>query len=116
MYHMWRLQSKFLDRIKQCYHKKMPELRFTQMMDRPTHTQGGIIDHLYIHRPNSYIDIKITCCVIAAFYTDHFGVNITFFKEEDEFIHIKSSVPDHLIEPEDIDDLQNRKRKICRHC
>ena len=78
------------------------------MMDEPTHTQGGMIDHLYIYCPHLYKDVKINSTLISAFYTDHFGIQITLYKKEDEFKHIASTVPDYLIEQTDKDG-QNRK-------
>ena len=78
------------------------------MMDEPTHTQGGIIDHLYIYCPHFYKDVKINSTLISAFYTDHYGIHITLYKKEDEFKHIASTVPDYLIELTDKDG-QNRR-------
>ena len=78
--------------------KELHRLNFKQMMDEPTHTQGGIIDHLYIYCPHLYKDVKINSTLISAFYTDHFGIHITLYKKEDEFKHIESTVPDYLIE------------------
>ena len=88
--------------------KELHRLNFTQMMDEPTHTQGGIIDHLYIYCPHFYKEVKINSTLISAFYTDLFGIQITLYKKEDEFKHIESTVPDYLIEQEN-NDSQNKR-------
>ena len=93
--------------------KELHRLNFKQMMDEPTHTQGGIIDHLYIYCPHFYKGVKINSNLITAFYTDHFGVHITLYKKEDEFRHIESTVPDYLIEQAN-NEGQNRKANAKR--
>ena len=60
-------------------------------MDEPTHMQGGIIDHLYIHCPDTYKDVVITSDLIAPFYSDHFGILVTLYKKEKEFKRIETN-------------------------
>ena len=79
------------------------KMHFIQMIEEPTHTQGGIIDHLYIRGPAAYSDVRIESDLIAPFYTDHFGITITIYKKDKEFKHIQSTVPDYLLQQEDND-------------
>ena len=90
--------------------KELHRLGFKQMMDEPTHMQGGIIDHLYIYCPPFYKDVVIKSTLISAFYTDHFGIHIKLFKKENEFKHIESSVPDYLIDQAN-EDCQRKRNK-----
>ena len=90
--------------------KELHRLCFKQMMDEPTHMQGGIIDHLYIYCPPFYKNVLIKSSLISAFYTDHFGIHIKLFKKENEFKHIESSVPDYLIDQAN-EDCQRKRKK-----
>ena len=69
----------------------------SECVKQPTHIQGGIIDHLYIRQPHIYREVEIISDLVAAFYSDHTGIQITLLKNENEFKHIENSVPDHLI-------------------
>ena len=92
----------------------LQRLKFTQVIDQPTHTQGGIIDHLYIRQPHIYRKVEIISDLVAAFYSDHIGIQITLLKNENEFRHIENSVPDHLIDQavnEENSKHQSKKRK-----
>ena len=81
--------------------KELRDMKFTQMIDYPTHVQGGIIDHLHVFCPKTYNNVMIESDLIAPFYSDHFGICINIYKGENTFKHIASSVPDDLIQPVD---------------
>ena len=89
----------------------LQRLKFTQVIDQPTHIQGGIIDHLYIRQPHIYREVEIISDLVAAFYSDHIGIQITLLKNENEFKHIENSVPDHLIAQAVNDSLSSKRKK-----
>ena len=74
------------------------KMKFVQLIDHPSHRQGGIIDHCYLHRPSSYKNVLITWDLFCPFYSDHFGISIALNKKDNPFITTPSTVPDHLVE------------------
>ena len=71
-------------------------MNFTQLIDHPTHMDGGIIDHLYLYKPSIYEDVKIEWSLFAPFYSDHYGISIIINKNDGEFLEMPSSVPDTI--------------------
>ena len=65
--------------------KQLKNMNFMQMIDYPTHMQGGIIDHLYIYCPKTHNDVLIESDLISPFYSDHFGICIDIYKGEKTF-------------------------------
>ena len=47
--------------------KELLKTNFTQMIDEPTHMQGGIIDHLYVRCPTNYYGIEIHSDIMTPF-------------------------------------------------
>ena len=88
------LNLKFLTDSNNVIINALQRLKFTQFIDQPTHIQGGIIDHLYMRQPHIYREVEIISDLVAVFYSDHIGIQITFLKNENEFKHIENSVPD----------------------
>ena len=55
-------------------------LNFSQLINHPTHRDGGIIDHVYLFRPHMYEEVVINWELFAPFYSDHFGISIIIQK------------------------------------
>ena len=53
---------------------------FCQLVDTPTHSRGGLIDHFYIRKPSGFENVIVNWHLYAPFYTDHFGVCVTINK------------------------------------
>ena len=73
------------------------KLNFSQLIDQPTHRDGGIIDHLYMYRPLEFSDVLITWELFCPFYSDHHGISIVINKKDNSFIKMQTTVPDHLL-------------------
>ena len=69
-------------------------LNFNQLINHPTHRDGGIIDHVYLFRPHMYEEVVINWELFAPFYSDHFGISIIIQKREWTRLKMKSSFPD----------------------
>ena len=61
------------------------KMDFVQLIDKPTHKDGGIIDHFYLYRPSLYSEVSISWDLFSPFYSDHFGISIIIKKEENAF-------------------------------
>ena len=79
----------------------LKNMNFLQLIDEPTHTNGGIIDHLYIYRPAEFHDVIINWELFAPFYSDHFGISVTINKGNNPIQSLPSTVPDELLLTED---------------
>lgn len=60
--------------------------------------QGEIIDNLDIHRSFIYREVETQSGIVSAFYSDHIEIQITLFKNENEFQHMENAVSPHLNE------------------
>ena len=67
---------------------------FRQFIDTPTHTAGGMIDHLYIYQPHNSTDVIINSALFAPHYSDHFGISVVINKGSNPFIEMPSTLPD----------------------
>ena len=76
--------------------RELLNMNFTQLIDIPTHTEGGIIDHLYLYKPSIYEDVKIEWSLFAPFYSDHYGISIIVNKSDGEFLEMPSSIPETI--------------------
>ena len=90
-------------------------MKFTKLIDAPTHMKGGTIDHLYVWRPPGFTNILINWELFSPFYSDHFGISITINKEKDVFKSILSTVPDYLIEENVIRNNTQDTRRVQNH-
>ena len=70
---------------------------FHQLVDTPTHSRGGLIDHFYIRKPSAFENVVVNWHLFAPFYTDHFGVCITINKGKDSFRKLESSLSDDTL-------------------
>ena len=68
-----------------------------QLIDHPTHKDGGIIDHLYMYRPSCYSEVIISWELFSPFYSDHFGISIIINKGNNPFLQMPTTIPDDLI-------------------
>ena len=71
--------------------------RFSQVVNHPTHNRGGILDHMYIFKPDDLKDIIINWELYGASYTDHLGLLITINKGREGFRKMESSLTDEII-------------------
>ena len=57
----------------------MRENKFEQCVRRATHTEGGLIDHIYIRQGNKK---EFSCTVehLPKYYSDHDGLGVIFWK------------------------------------
>ena len=78
--------------------KELLRMKFVQLVDVPTHRDGGTIDQIFLYRPNVFEDVLIKWDVFAPFYSDHFGLSIIINKEKESFKSIESTIPDYLLE------------------
>merc|ERR1712115_19786 len=69
-------------------------MNFNQLIDQPTHKDGGIIDHLYLFKPQKYEEIAIKWELFSPFYSDHFGISIIIQRKEWSLLRMKSSFPE----------------------
>ena len=72
------------------------KMNFNQLIDHPTHREGGIIDHLYTRRPPQYSDVLISWELFAPFYSDHYAISIVINKDNNQFLQMPSTIPDGL--------------------
>ena len=99
------------------------KMNFVQLIDHPTHKDGGISDHLYLYRPSCYNEIIISWELFSPFYSDHFGISIIINKENNPFLRMLTTVPYDLIinenngskqsNPKNQTPKDNSKRKSC---
>ena len=69
-------------------------LGFQQLIDTPTHGEGGVIDHLYIYQPPKLTDVLINYSLFTPLYSDHAGISVVINKESHEFIQFANTVSD----------------------
>lgn len=73
------------------------KMNFNQLIDQPTHHDGGIIDYLFLYRPTFFKEVIISYELFCPFYSDHFGISISLNKQDNPFLMMESTVPDHLL-------------------
>ncbi|HIL27520.1 MAG TPA: hypothetical protein EYG21_09105 [Nitrospinaceae bacterium] len=74
------------------------KLNFDQLVQKSTHREGGIIDHLYLRKPLMYDDVIISYDLFAPFYSDHYGISIVINKGDAPFLKMPCSIPDDINE------------------
>ena len=74
------------------------KMNFVQLIDKPTHRDGGIIDHLYLYQPTIFTEVIISWELFCPLYSDHFGISIILNKQNNPFIKTPSTIPDFLLE------------------
>ena len=74
------------------------KLNFIQLVNASTHRDGGIIDHVYLHRPNRYNEVLISWEAFSPYYSDHYGISISVNKGNCPFLHIPCSIPEDVTE------------------
>ena len=47
---------------------------FRQLVDTPTHSRGGLLDHFYIRKPSAFENVIITWHLFAPFYRSFWGM------------------------------------------
>ena len=57
----------------------MKENRFEQYVRKPTHTEGGLIDHIYI-RQGKKKEFSWALEQFPKYYSDHDGLGVIFWK------------------------------------
>ena len=57
--------------------KALHQMGFKQLIDSPTHVQGGIIDHFYILVPEVYDFVQIEFELFSPYYSDHYGISVS---------------------------------------
>ena len=72
-------------------------MSFIQLIDHPTHKDGGIIDHVYLYRPTCYNDVIINAELFSPFYSDHYAISIEINLQNNDFLRMPSTIPDTLI-------------------
>ena len=70
---------------------------FCQLVDTPTHSRGGLIDHFYIRKPSGFENVIVNWHLYAPFYTDHFGVCVTINKGRGSFRKLESSLSEDTL-------------------
>ena len=60
--------------------QSLKEIGFKQLVRKPTHVQGGLIDHIYLIEGTGE-KISYTLEVLPAYYSDHDGLGITLVKD-----------------------------------
>ena len=58
---------------------ELKDMRFTQIVKKPTHIDGGLIDHIYVRQGN---ETKFSWVLeqFPKYYSDHDGLSLTFGK------------------------------------
>ena len=69
---------------------------FKQLIDTPTHRDGGIIDHLYIYQPEETMGVLINSSIFTPLYSDHAAISVVINKGTNEFIRMPSTAPDDV--------------------
>ena len=87
------------------------KLNFVQLIDRPTHREGGVIDHLYMCRPDFFKEVIVEWELFAPFYSDHFGISVIINKGNKPFLKMPLTISDDLIaEGSEAETLSSRKK------
>ena len=86
-------------------------MKLVQHIDIPTHKDGGILDHMYLYRPNTFKEVIISWELFCPFYSDHFGISIIINKRNNEFLTTPSTVPDDLLRDDICNKSSNKDNK-----
>ena len=62
--------------------EKLKELKFQQVVLQATHTEGGLIDHLYIKKGGASTDCSWKLEVSPKYYSDHDCIGVTLYESE----------------------------------
>ena len=70
------------------------KLKFTQIIEKPTHIEGGLLDHAYVRNLNGQLMFKSE--LRSKYYTDHKGIAVIIKKVSISLIYPLTNMM-HLI-------------------